>query len=55
MFIQRTLLKTIGATGDDSLNACRFQMLQDRVCIVSLVGALSGCWAAHVRWRDEEI
>ena len=42
MFVQGTLLKTIGATGDDSLNACRFQMLQDRVCIVSLVGSQTG-------------
>lgn len=42
MFIQRTLLKTTGATGDDSLNACRFQMLHDRICIVSLVGSQTG-------------
>jgi hypothetical protein len=42
MFIQRTLLKTISATGDDSLNACRFQMLHDRICIVSLVGSQTG-------------
>ena len=42
MFIQRTLLNTIGATGDDSLNACRFQMLQDRVRIVSFVGSQTG-------------
>ena len=42
MFIQRTLLKTIGATGDDSLNTCRFEMLQERVCIVSLVGSQTG-------------
>ncbi|MGF6605059.1 hypothetical protein P3T23_009820 [Paraburkholderia sp. GAS448] len=42
MFIQRTLLNTIGATGDDSLNARRFQMLQDRVCIVSLVARQTG-------------
>src|SRR5471030_3003091 len=42
MFIQRTLLTTTGATGDDSLNACRIQMLHDRVCIVSLVGSQTG-------------
>ena len=42
MFIQRTLLKTIGATGDNGLNARRIQMLHDRVCIVSLVGSQTG-------------
>jgi hypothetical protein len=35
-----TLLKAIGATGDDSLNACRFQILRDRVCAVIVVDAI---------------
>ncbi|CAE6872477.1 hypothetical protein R69746_08531 [Paraburkholderia aspalathi] len=42
MFVQGTLLETIGATGDDGLNASRFQMLQDRVRIVGFVGSQTG-------------
>ena len=42
MFIQRALRNTIGATGNDGLNACRFQMLQDRVRIVCFVGSQTG-------------
>src|ERR1700692_3115398 len=42
MFVQGTLLKTIGATGDDGLNPSRFQMLQDRVRIVGFVGRQTG-------------
>ena len=42
MFVQGTLLKTIGATGDDGLNPSRFQMLQDRVRIVGFVGSQTG-------------
>ena len=42
MFVQRALFKAIGTTGDDSLNARRFQMLQDRVRIVGFVGSQTG-------------
>ena len=42
MLIQRALFKAIGPTGDDGLNARRFQMLQDRVRIVGFVGSQTG-------------
>lgn len=42
MLVQRTLFNTTGATGDDGLNAGRFQMLQDRVRIVGLVSRQPG-------------
>jgi hypothetical protein len=38
MLVQGALFDTTGTTGSDSLNTGRFQMLQDRVRIVGLVG-----------------
>jgi hypothetical protein len=42
VFIQRTLLEAICAAGNDGLNTCRFQVLQDRVRIVGFVGSQAG-------------
>src|SRR5260370_21339130 len=38
MLVERALCTAIGATGNNGLNAGRFQMSQDRVGIVSFVG-----------------